>query len=216
MTLTLGADAVGNVFPDVTAKDVTFVGGVSQEGSDDPATTIDESEWVEFSLSGKSHQFDGDTDKDVSTSVDSWKWSITSPFTCDFVTSGPHTNYCVLDVPKEPWYQSKETHPWVSALEHACTWAGGSTGLPDAVDKVANGIYDSGKFDYNFDENYFDSATATHNLTDCIERLNGSTTPQQDVNCVDCANFTVSFGNLLGAHYWNAEIGSGTWTTEKI
>lgn len=203
-TLEIGADAVGGVFPNVTPRNVSFAGGVS---------VGDANGYVEFDLSGKSHEFDGDSAKDVAKSVDSWQWKITTgPPTCDINISGPHTNYCVLDVPQTPWYEDTKTHPWVSALDLACVWADGQTTIPNAVSEVTRHVYNSGRFAYDVNNHFRDGVKVK--LTECIETINGSVT--KDANCEDCANFVVSFGNLLGSDYSNARMGTfsgwpGSW-----
>jgi hypothetical protein len=209
-TLTIGADAVGGVFPNVTPKAVDFVNGVSSEGAD---------QWVEFSVSGKSHEFDEDPAKDVAKSVDLWKWKITGGIViCDIGLSGPHTNYCVLDVPKEPWYKSALTHPWVNALDYTCVWAAGQTTQDAAAGKSVVGLFAKSyetqsfgpgpvpkpTFTYSGDPMYLEGEKIQ--LSGCIDRLNGIYSRGKYVNCVDCANFVMAFSNLAGHSLYTSQM----------
>jgi hypothetical protein len=209
--LTIGAESVGGVFPDVTPKAVAFTSGVSVGDADG---------FVEFDVAGKSHEFDLNSAKDVARSSDSWQWRILGALgTCDINVSGPHTNYCVLDVPQEPWYMSKETQPWVDALDYTCSWAAGETTQDGAAGKVVKGLFDisytthayvpspyppTQVFSYTGIPVY--TVAGKIRLTSCIERMNGVMAMGQYVNCRDCANFVMAFSNLAGHSLYTSQM----------
>lgn len=190
-TLQISASSVSNIFPGTDTQQVSFVNGKAEN--------------VMFAIAGgkQTHCFDGDNDADVSRSWDRWQWQVAgSIFTNTINTTGPHTNYCVLNMPQEPWYRDVNTQPWVSALELACSdspWAGGETDLAGAATRVTEAINGSGKFEYEIvggAAKYLNGKKL--NLSECIKRLNGDTTPSLFVNCTDCANFVTAFANLIG------------------
>lgn len=203
IALDIKADSVGSRFPSTETKTVSFTAGISP--------------YVEFGFIGannRSHNFDGNADKDVSICVDSWQWKIVDgTWSCNMNTSGPHTNYCVLGIPYSPWYNSASAHPWVSALDIACkgTWAGGATDLSAAVSNItvainALGGPGSSQFEYDYappsPPHYSVFSTRTVKLTKCINRIHGAVLGSGFgwVNCVDCANFVITFGNLVAPH----------------
>ncbi len=205
-TLTIGADSVGGTFPNVTPKTVSFVSGVS---------VGDANGFVEFDVAGQSHQFDGDSNKDVAKSVDSWKWKITGGIViCDIGVSGPHTNYCVLHVPKTPWYRSAETHPWISALDLACDWAGGAPDTKVAASYLTQNLYNSALVGYFALSQWLDGS-GNFKLTDLIAQWTIPSIVAMD--CHDCADTVYIFGNLVGCQNSgvNLERPSGNITLKK-
>ena len=186
-TLTIAANSVGGTFPNVTPKAVSFVNGVS---------VGDPNGYVEFDIAGKSHQFDGDSDKDVARSVDSWKWEITAGIVIgDIGVSGPHTNYCVVNVPKTPWYRSAVTQPWISALDLACDWAGDAPDSRVAASFITQHLYNSGLVGYYSGSQWLDGS-GTFRLTDLIVQWTIPSIVAMD--CHDLADTVYIFGNLVG------------------
>ncbi len=145
--------------------------------------------------------------------MDSWQWKVGDTTASQCITrSGVHTNYCVLAVPAEPWYKSVNTHPWASALDIACRrvlWAGGATDTGEAATKITRAIYGASVFEYWSACNYSDADAPILNLTQCIERLKGSAGKGPQVNCLDCANFVVTFGNLVAPKLYTLTMGKG-------
>ncbi|MEI6972850.1 MAG: hypothetical protein WCL44_15200, partial [bacterium] len=199
-----------------------------------------------FSFPGKkSHQFDGNNDKDVSIGVDSWQWKVGDTTASQSITrSGVHTNYCVLAVPAAPWYwyNDEKTHPWVSALEIVCNpapWAGGTTDKGSAWTRITGAINGatnaSGAFVFTYvsGAKYLNPAPAPNTVyfTSCIDLLNGGSGRGPEVNCLDCADFVVTFGNLVARKLAIRDvtpisqqgiacnaiilIGSSNWTSNK-
>ena len=112
-------DANGSL-GDATEKTVAFSGGISQEGADDPTTAgIDESEYVEFTITGN-------TPNKVFTSEEAWKWIVTevngtAVSAMEVERTSGHKVYVLWDTPKSPWNQTAgdTQNPWVNALEFA-------------------------------------------------------------------------------------------------
>jgi len=92
---------------------VTFEGGISQEGPDDPNTPFDDSEFVEFLILGQ-------TPGMISKSEEYWRWEMnTGGEWVEFDTTSGHEIYVLWDYPQPPWgpngYYDHKT-PWVKAL----------------------------------------------------------------------------------------------------
>jgi hypothetical protein len=82
----------GDLFGNIKQQDVAFANGVSNP------------EFVEMS-------FDAATPQVIARMTGSYEWRATQiegrPVDCKFDTSGPHTLYNVLDVPRSPWFDEE-------------------------------------------------------------------------------------------------------------
>ena len=105
---------------DAIEKTVTFVRGISKEGKDILSTIgIDESEYVEFTIKGK-------TPDKVYVSEESWSWIVTgvngqTVSDMEVERTLKHRIYILWDKPKPPWNQAinDKANPWVNALDFA-------------------------------------------------------------------------------------------------
>ncbi|MBN2685382.1 MAG: hypothetical protein JXR40_08895 [Pontiellaceae bacterium] len=111
------SDDTNGSLGNATEKTVTFSGGISQEGTDDASTTgIDESEYVEFTITGN-------TPNKVFKSEEAWKWIVTevngtAVSDMEVERTSGHEVYVLWDTPKSPWNQTSGNaqNPWVAAL----------------------------------------------------------------------------------------------------
>ncbi len=179
---------------DVLEMEVTFGGPTSQ--------------WEEFTLSSKSHEWDGDTDMDIAKVEGSLQWYIEHEAASSAEQeSGPHTLYTVLeDGPQAPWDDGTTAHePWVSALEYAVPMADGKYTEEETLQEITQGIFDddSGVWHHNSHEEdqddantpanngYFAEAAGALDYTNFIAK-------NDDSNSQDAAAGIVVTGRLVG------------------
>jgi hypothetical protein len=196
--------AGGGTLSDTDEKVVTVTNGVSHEGTDDPATPWDDSEYVTFTTEGA-------VPSQVNQSDEYWAWQITAsaptplehPIAAD--TSGPHHTYVLYAAPEIPWTQTvDEPHnPWVSLLTLACDWAE-NTPNPATVDPsdkereivatlipgIFNGMRDLGKV-------YLPLPTHCNTAVDCdLTAILSEAEPSTD--CFDLSGLLVLASHALG------------------
>ncbi len=218
----LSEDTKGSL-GDTNEKTVTFVGGVSQEGADNTATSgIDESEYVEYTIQGN-------TPNNVRKSQEFWVWRVTDvdgvrvSTTCERSGgSAGHKVYVLFDTPFAPWNQTttspdNESNPWSEALEYSCTWAEGQTTKTGVYTEITKSIFDHPNFQYDGpptvpggdgSSRYVDYADGRFTLTLCLSDLGGST--KRDINCSDCGSMMTLFSNIVGGELWSSKMAE-TW-----
>jgi len=140
--------------------------------------------------------------------------------------SSMHRIFITLDSPKSPWSPhllsgfndttSNDSPLWTEALYIACKWASGSKTIEEAGKKIADGLYNSGKFAYHPDSHYakenmpsniaklsIDEPTEKINyfyLSKVIERILGGNGFGEKVNCLDCSLIVAALTNALGGN----------------
>jgi hypothetical protein len=174
----------GDLFGNIKEQDVAFANGVSNP------------EFVEMS-------FDAATPKLIAKMTGSYEWTATQiegkPVGCKFDTSGPHTLYNVLDVPRSPWFDEEKQHPWVSALDFVIEKAGtkGKGTVAEATVEVTKFVHSGYGLKYDTTSGapkYGKSAgTITYQFTAFMNKSNGVV-----VNCYDCAGAVSIMGALVG------------------
>lgn len=193
------SDDTNGSLGNATEKTVTFSGGISQEGIDDVSTTgIDESEYVEFTITGN-------TPNKVFKSEETWKWIVTevngtAVSDMEVERTSGHKVYVLWDTPKSPWNQTSgdAKNPWVKALTFAVETASGhdkdDAGALAAITSylhTGHGLtYDTVAGDNVYASSHLGG---TMKLTKYIDKSIGNT-----VNCYDQASGVCSFGTLLG------------------
>lgn len=182
-----------------TEKTVTFSGGISQEGTDDASTTgIDESEYVEFTVTGN-------TPNKVFISEEAWKWIVlevdgTAVSEMEVERTSGHKVYVLWDTPKSPWNQTSGNaeNPWVKALTFAIETASGhDKDDAGALAAITSYLHTGHGLTYHINGGAPAYASSnlggTMDLTGYIDKSSGST-----INCYDQASGVYSFGRLLG------------------
>jgi len=129
---------------------VSFMNGVSLEGTDDPTTSWDDNEHATFTLANP-------IPSQISRSDERWIWQVDELneipvdhlFSAD--ASGPHHTYVLYAAPEVPWTQTVDDYhnPWTDALDLACAWGQGMPASEDVsleeerqiVQAVAEGSY---------------------------------------------------------------------------
>lgn len=108
--------------------------------------------------------------------------------------TGEHILYTVHSTPQAPM-----TTPWLEVLEYATDWASGETTEAGIVDKIVNGIYNSGMV-YNGSAHHTRPNYSTFYLNEVFTELR---TPGLTVymDCRDCANFFHVLTNALGFNH---------------
>lgn len=135
-----------------------------------------------------------------------WDWKYkninrSSTTTKPMGATGEHTVYTVHSTPKTPM-----TTPWLEVLEYATNWASGETTEADVINKIVNGIYNSGMV-YN-GGGHHTTGMGNFNLTAVFDELR---TPGFTVymDCRDCANFFHVLTNALGFNHQYLRIPGG-------
>lgn len=143
-----------------------------------------------------------------------------------------HRVYVLLDVPTAPWQQQpfagNTQVPWTEVLDVACQWGFFADTKHEAAAKVTASVHGLGPGTVTYDcpggggTRY---ASGFFNCTAFLDRLRGGTGNGYYVNCSDCATFTSTFANVLGADLSQSRmegwfelnpilaIGSSTWQT---
>lgn len=108
--------------------------------------------------------------------------------------TGEHIVYTVQSTSQAPM-----ATPWLDVLEYATDWASGETTEAGVVDKIVNGIYNSGMV-YNGSEHHTRPNYSTFYLNEVFTKLR---TPGLTVymDCRDCANFFHVLTNALGFNH---------------
>jgi len=176
---------------------VTFEGGISQEGPDDPNTPFDDSEFVEFLILGQ-------TPGMISKSEESWRWEMnTGGEWVEFDTTSGHEIYVLWDYPQPPWvpngYYDHKT-PWVKALDFAIHTAGAcNMNDVNAIAQITDYLFSSHGLIYDKEwgrERYgFKNTSGNMDLHGYIDKLNSNV-----VNCYDQAGAICALGCLLGVN----------------
>ena len=181
---------------DAAEQSISFSGGVSYSGvADDPATTtINEAEFIEFTVNGN-------TPSTIHKSEDAWKWIVTevngaavSDIQADR-TSG-HKIFTVLAAPTTaPWNQTAgdACNAWAKALELVCSsaWAGGQTTTSLAGTGIAQKLYTQAFYFGGTPHQRDGSGNLKLGIlldTECAA----------PVNCEDVADMFTALGNVLG------------------
>ncbi len=140
-----------------------------------------------------------------------------------------HRIFVTLNTPQFPWmpyimpnYNDDPPYPmplWAEALTVACLWAEGSTTIKEAGKKIADRLYNSGKFTYNPNSSYnkekHEKIPGKHGgsadgndrvflhlfyFSKVLERLKGGNGLGDKVNCLDCALIVATLTNTLGGN----------------
>ncbi|MFX0201683.1 MAG: hypothetical protein ACFFCW_36680 [Candidatus Hodarchaeota archaeon] len=133
--------------------------------------------------------------------------------------TGEHIVYTVHSMPNAPM-----ATPWLDVLEYATNWASGETTEAGVVDKIVNGIYNSGMV-YDGYRHHTPYDYTTFYLNDVFTELR---TPgfTVEMDCRDCANFFHVLTNALGFNHQYLVISPGfdyepmlpmgvTWTSSS-
>ena len=101
----------------------------------------------------------------------------------------------------------------MSALDIVCsdTWADGATTSENAISKITTKIFNSGVIQYDITNGasfYLSRRTNNVLFSQFINRLNGGKGNGKFVNCTDCANFVVTFSNLIGCSLYASRMGN--------
>jgi len=156
-----------------------------------------EQEYVEFKLKA----FFQPGQEKIAKLTGSWEWSYSTVSggggSRSNLVASAHILYVVLDVPKEPWYKSETTRPWVSALDFAfdkIAGVKGSTDVKMAGEKIVPFIHKSFGLRYGTKgEPAANFLKGEFNLTGFIKGTSGKV-----VTCVDTAASVQIFMSLLG------------------
>jgi hypothetical protein len=129
-----------------------------------------------------------------------WNWKYknvngASTGTQNMGITGKHIVYTVHSSPKAPM-----TTPWLEVLEYGTDWASGETTEAGVVDKIVNGIYNSGMV---YDGGgHHTTGMGNFNLTAVFNELRTSGLTVY-MDCRDCANLFHVLTNALGfAHQY--------------
>ena len=177
----LSARAVGTGSPigGLTARTVTFTGGVSG--------------WTDFPM-------DSGVARTVRKFDHRWEWRVSqmdgaaiSAFAC--ATTGPHRVYTVIDMPVAPWVANSinRQNPWTNALELACSVVDGKGDKVEALAAITYHLFYNMGFRYETkrgEPSYW--MKGKFNFSLYLGHV------IQKVNCYDQAYGVASFGNLLG------------------
>lgn len=139
-----------------------------------------------------------------------WQWRLKASDPWRTLLTTRHRIYVVLSLPTAPWVQTagSTSLPWTDALDIACTWATGTTGAVAAASRVAQGYNGSGRVAYDTTSGATFYGSASYNLSEMIERLNGGVGLGGLVNCTDSANTVSTMANLLGCDLWQSRMSS--------
>lgn len=152
----------------------------------------------------------------VERDVVMWRWQFRHGFgPWQDIGFTQHEVFAVLREPTAPWQQQPAAAantqlPWVDALRHACRWAAGTHTIDAAAGKVTQGVYAEGPGLVTYDcpggggSHY---SWGDFDLTAFLDRLGGGIGNGYYVNCSDCATFTSTFANVLGADLWQSRMG---------
>ena len=112
-----------------------------------------------------------------------------------------------------PWDNTwgNQRNTWVSALDIVTSnsWAGGATSPTEAMSRITDALFKSGRFKYDISKGapFYLSPANNVLFSKCIEQLSGGPKSATFVNCVDCANFVVTFSNLVGSPIYASRMG---------
>ena len=155
----------------------------------------------------------------VEQSVTLWRWQYREksgdPWTDIGITQ--HRAYAVLGVPTAPWQQSPSSAtntqmPWTDLMTYACTWAKGAKTADEAAAAITKAIYELGPGAIEYDCPGGGSSWYSwpdFDATALLDRLGGGPGNGIYINCSDCATFTSSCANLVGADLWQSRMGYG-------
>ena len=140
-----------------------------------------------------------------------WQWRERPTDTWRELVVTKHRAYIVLEAPTLPWVQTpgSTSLPWTDALEIACSWAAFATTRDQAAQRVTERYNACGRVSYDTVSGATMYGSASYNLTEMIERLNGGLGLGEKVNCTDSANTVSSLANLLGCDLWQSRMGYG-------
>lgn len=171
----------------------------------------------------------------VEQGITMWRWqyreNLAAPWTDFAITQ--HRVFAVLREPTAPWQQTPATAantqlPWADLLKYACAWAKGAKTADEAAAAITRAIYALGPGVIEYDCPGGGSSWYSwpdFDATAFLDRLGGGPGNGIYINCSDCATFTSSCANLVGADLWQSRmgwgfalneilaIGSSTWQT---
>lgn len=132
-----------------------------------------------------------------------WTWQYQADGGWQDITTTNHTVYVVLDAPQPPWQtgvrDSRTYQAWTDVLDLACTWAQGTTSLPDAAEAVARVVNTELGLQYDPVPQYIAENGQVFFCTPFVEQAaNGMGSLGNRVNCTDCAAIVTAFSNILG------------------
>lgn len=152
--------------------------------------------------------------KGVSARITEWQWQYRANSGAPWqnIEVSKHKIYTVIQEPTAPWSMApgNTSNPWTDALDYACNWGFSTKTIDDAASGVTQSVFNLGPSIITYD---CPGGGASHyswpnfNCTKFIERLQGGAGLGEYVNCSDCATFTSSFSNLLGADLWQSRMG---------
>ena len=104
-----------------------------------------------------------------------WQWRERPTDTWRELVVTKHRAYIVLEAPTLPWVQTpgSTSLPWTDALEIACSWAAFATTRDQAAQRVTERYNACGRVSYDTVSGATMYGSASYNLTEMIERLNG-------------------------------------------
>jgi hypothetical protein len=197
----------GGTLSKTDQKVVSFMNGASQEGTDDPTTSWDDSEYVTFTLANP-------IPSQISRSYERWIWQVDelNEYPVDHLfsadASGPHHTYVLYAAPEVPWTQTvDEPHnPWVSILDLACDWAQGtpSSGIGEPLEQhraIVNALI-PGAYEgmANTGKTYDPAESHCNGATDCdlTAIVSPSAVGNRTLDCFDASGLVVLSGRAIG------------------
>jgi hypothetical protein len=125
-----------------------------------------------------------------------WQWTPANAANWqDFGLPTQHRVFTLLGAPGKPFRGSAL---WTDVLEFVCSWAKGTTTLPDAQSAIASKFYSLGTGGGPF--KYCDYAQYSNGVFDCAHMLGSllGQSPGNRVNCGDVAATVSTFSNAIG------------------
>jgi hypothetical protein len=155
----------------------------------------------------------------VEQGVTMWLWQYRATSMSPWIDIGitMHRVFAVLRAPTAPWQQSpaglsNTQLPWADLLQYACSWAKGAKTADEASAAITKAIYALGPSIIEYDCPGGGSSWYSwpdFDATALLDRLGGGPGNGIYINCSDCATFTSSCANLVGADLWQSRMGWG-------
>ena len=121
-----------------------------------------------------------------------------------------HRVYITKNLPNWPWtaldQKIKQVEgnyfitrpPYIEILELACEWANSLKTIEEIVAAITTSLNKSGRFKYDYSNNYTSPFVNFFDCTRFVDRLYGKFGRGPNVNCIDCSYMVISLCNVLG------------------
>jgi hypothetical protein len=152
-----------------------------------------------------------DIDKPIPNRIDStaeyWKWQcdtidLKKVIKPDFIRTGPHVTFVLLDVPESPWKLTDADYhvPWYDVLENACGWARNATDATATVTKIALNVYQKFPGEWEFIKRVYDGGPShtPGNFCRLSMILYNQVGGKVDVDCRDVSAIVQLYSQVLG------------------